>query len=236
VSGIQRAEQERIEELEQNVSNLKRIIKLTQVINSTLELMPLLDIIAQVATELTNTDSASIMLIDKETGELRFRAAAGQKSAEIRPFAVPLKGSIAGTVATENRPLLIRDAQTDPRWYQKVDKGSGYTTRSIIAVPMRVRGEVIGVVEALNKRDESEMTWEDVQILSTLADQAAIAVHKAQLLAELRTAYDELNELDRMKSDFIAICHVPQERRIRDDRAAIGHCTTKRNAPAVVDR
>jgi len=199
------AYRERIREMSHRVSSLERLIKLSQVINSTLELAPLLDMIIQIATELTDTASASIMLVDKETRELRFAAVTGQKSASIRPFPVPLEGSIAGTVAAENRPLLIRDARSDPRWYQEVDKATGFVTRSIMAVPMQVRGQVIGVLEALNKRGEAEMTWEDVQVLTTLANQAAIAVENARLVAELHLAYNELNELDRMKTDFIAI-------------------------------
>jgi signal transduction histidine kinase len=196
---------ERVREMGRRISHLERVIKLSQVLNSTLELAPLLDIIVQVATELTGTTDASIMLIDRETGELRFKAAFGHKSAEIRPFSVPLKGSIAGTVATEDKPLLVRDAQSDPRWYHQVDEGSGFVTRSIMAVPMRVRGEVIGVLNAVNKRGDEQMTWEDVQLLTTLASQAAIAVENARLLSELQAAYDELNELDRLKSEFIAI-------------------------------
>jgi signal transduction histidine kinase len=187
------------------ISSLERLIKLSQVINSTLELAPLLDMIIQIAAELTDTASASVMLVDKETRELRFAAVTGQKSASVRPFTVPMEGSIAGTVAAENKPLLIRDARSDPRWYQEVDKATGFVTESIMAVPMQVRGQVIGVLEALNKRGETEMAWEDVQILTTLANQAAIAVENARLVAELHSAYNELNELDRMKTDFISI-------------------------------
>jgi len=145
------------------------------------------------------------MLIDKESGELRFEAVSGQNSAEFKPFPVPLEGSIAGAVVLEESPLLVQDARSDPRWYQRVDQVSGFVTRSIIAVPLQVRGDVIGVLEALNKKQEEEMTWGDVQVLTTLANHAAIAVENARLLAQLQAAYDELNELDRLKSNFIAV-------------------------------
>ena len=189
-------------EMKRRISRLERALKLTQVINSELEQGPLLDIIVQAARDLTDTEAASIMLLDERTGELRFTATT---TAEVKPFPVPLDCSIAGTAFTQNKPLLIADAQNDPRWYQTPVEGSGFTTRQIATVPMQVRGEVIGVVQALNKRDGSEMTWEDVEILTTLANQAAIAIQKARLLAELQAAYDALNELDQMKSDFIAI-------------------------------
>jgi len=181
---------ERIHEMAQRIASLERVLKVSQVINS---------------TELTNTESASIMLIDKESGELRFEAVSGQNSAEFKPFPVPLEGSIAGAVVLEESPLLVQDARSDPRWYQRVDQVSGFVTRSIIAVPLQVRGDVIGVLEALNKKQEEEMTWGDVQVLTTLANHAAIAVENARLLAQLQAAYDELNELDRLKSNFIAV-------------------------------
>jgi signal transduction histidine kinase len=196
---------ERVRGMERRVASLQRVIRVTEIINSTLELAPLLDMIVQVATELTDTTSASIMLMDKETGELRFKAVTGQDSAEVKSFAVPLEGSIAGTVVHENKPLLIRDAQADPRWCHDVDEGSGFVTRSIIAVPLQVRGQTIGVVEALNKSGGTEMTWEDVQLLTMLANQAAIAIENARLLSALQEAYASLNELDRLKSDFIAV-------------------------------
>jgi signal transduction histidine kinase len=196
---------ERIKEMENHISTLERVLKLMQVVNSTLELSPLLDIIVRVATQVTDTDSASVMLVDEETGELRFVAVSGTNSADVKPIVVPMTGSIAGTVVQENSPLLIRDAQNDPRWFQSADEISGYVTRSIIAVPMQLHGKAIGVVEALNKRRGAEMSWDDAEILSKLASQAAIAINNARLLAQLQAAYDELNELDRLKSEFISV-------------------------------
>jgi signal transduction histidine kinase len=196
---------QRIQAMEAHISNLERLLRMMEVVNSTLDLSQLLDIIAELAAQLTHTASASVLLTDQNTGELRFVAVTGQHSANLKPVVVPMEGSIAGTVARENRPLLIRDVQADPRWYQPADQASGFETRSIIAVPLQLHGEVIGVVEAVNKQDGTEMSWDDVEILSTLATQAAVAVNNARLLAQLQAAYDELNELDQVKSEFIAV-------------------------------
>lgn len=196
---------ERTKEMERHIFALERVIKLMPVINSTLELSALLDIIVEVAAQLTDTESASVMLIDEDTGELRFAAIVGQQSADIKPVSVPFEGSLTGTVARENKPLLIRNTKDDPRWNQNVDLVSGFVTRSMISVPLELHGEVIGVVNAVNKLHGAEPSWGDVEILSQLATQAAIAINNARLLAKLQDAYDELNELDRRKSDFIAI-------------------------------
>jgi signal transduction histidine kinase len=101
--------------------------------------------------------------------------------------------------------LLIRDAKTDPRWHSKVDKRIDFDTRSILGVPLKVRDQIIGVMELLNKIDDRGFSQDDIQIASTLAAQAAIAIENARLLDELQRAYDELAELDRLKSDFVNV-------------------------------
>jgi signal transduction histidine kinase len=197
--------QERIKEMEDYISSLERMLKVAQIFNTTRNPLELLDIIVQVVTELTNTENASIMLVDEETGELHFAAVTGELSANVKPVVVPMEGSIAGTIVRENKPLLIRDAQNDPRWYQGADQESGFVTRSIVGVPMQVQGTVVGVVEAVNKIGDDQLSWEDVEVLTALANHAAIAIQNARLLEQLKTAYDELNQLDQMKSNFIAI-------------------------------
>ncbi|MBN1582909.1 MAG: GAF domain-containing sensor histidine kinase [Anaerolineae bacterium] len=196
---------QRITEMETYISGLERMLKVAQILNSTQNPIELLDIIVQVVTELTNTENASIMLVDQETGELHFVAVSGELSANVKPVVVPMEGSIAGAIVAENKPLLIRDAQNDPRWYGGADQESGFVTRSIVGVPMQVRGNVIGVLEAVNKIGDELLSWEDVEILTALANQAAIAIQNARLLEQLRNAYDELNQLDQMKSNFIAV-------------------------------
>jgi signal transduction histidine kinase len=69
---------------------------------------------------------------------------------------------------------------------------------------MRIKDKVVGVLEAVNKRD-GRFSDTDVQTLSILADQAAVAIENARLIRALQTAYEELNELDRLKGDVIAI-------------------------------
>ena len=75
---------------------------------------------------------------------------------------------------------------------------------SLIAVPLRIRDKVTGVLEALNKR-HGRFDEMDLQTLSNIASQAAVAVNNARLVEALKRAYDEVGELDRLKSDFIAI-------------------------------
>lgn len=197
--------QEKMSEMERRIAGLERIVKISQILNSTLSLEPLLKIIIQAATELTSTEACSIMLLDKETGELHFAAITGSRIEEVKNIGVPLDRSVAGWVVKNGKPLLIRDVQEDARFYRQVDEHINFETRSILAVPLLVRQSVIGVMEVLNKIDEEDFTQDDIQTSSTLAAQAAIAIENARLLEKLQQAYQDLSELDRLKSDFVAI-------------------------------
>jgi signal transduction histidine kinase len=197
--------EQRIAGLERRIAYLERIVKVSQILNSTLSLEPLLRIIIQSATELSHTEACSIMLLDKRSGELHFSHSIGEGSEGLRNVTVPLENSIAGWIVRKGKPLLIRNAKTDPRWNPQVDRKIDFDTRSILGVPLKVKDQVIGVMELLNKIGDEGFSQDDVQIANTLAAQAAIAIENARLMDELQGAYDELAELDRLKSDFVSI-------------------------------
>lgn len=196
---------QKIAGLEYRIGYLERIVKVSQMLNSTLSLAPLLQIIVQSATELTGTDACSIMLIDKHTGELRFAEASGDGIQKLKNVSIPLDKSIGGHIIRKNKPILIRDAKNDPRWHGDVDESDNFETRSILGVPLRVRNEVIGVLEVINKNTEEGFNEDDVQITTTLGSQAAIAIENARLLDELQNAYRDLSQVDQLKNDFVSI-------------------------------
>lgn len=181
--------------LDEKIHRLQMIIEVSRVLNSTLELGPLLQNIIQVATDLTGTEAASIMLLDKKTGELHFEAATGIKSEELKTIPVPADGSIAGWIAREGRPLVINDVHSDPRFYQQVDDTTDFDTRSILGVPLKVKDKIIGVLEVLNKCKDAAFTNEDVETLTTLASQAAVAIENARLFQQSDLLADVIHEL-----------------------------------------
>ncbi|HHJ06186.1 MAG TPA: GAF domain-containing sensor histidine kinase [Anaerolineae bacterium] len=198
--------QEKIANLERKVDYLEQIVEISQILNSTLELDALLRSITQVATELTDTEACSILLYDKEANELRFMPSTVSASAEkLLEVPVPLDNSIAGWVFRKKKPILIRDAKNDPRWNSNVDETSDFDTCSILGVPLKIKREVIGVMEVLNKKGEYGFNQDDIQITTILAAQVAVAIENARLWDDIQKAYKELTELDRLKSEFVSI-------------------------------
>lgn len=184
---------QRIATLEQRLAQLARIIEISQTLNTTLELDPLLETIVQAAAELTGTIGCGILLLDQTTGELRFRVATGPNRDGIIGRPVPVEASIAGWILRHNEPLLVTDAQNDPRFFRGIDEATDFQTTSIMGVPLQAKGQVIGVLEAVNKKTGQVMTQADLDVLKVLADQAAVAIENAQLYDGIRRM-KEFNE------------------------------------------
>jgi signal transduction histidine kinase len=204
--------QDRLAHLEERIAVLERTIRLGRLINSTLDLSQVLELITQAAIELIGTDASAIALLDPETGQLYFETASGPQREMLHRFPVPLDDSIAGWVIAHNEPVIVSDAQRDPRHCPLVDTATGLQTRSLMEVPLTVREEVIGIITAANYRPGLSFTTEDLHTLRALATQAATAIHNARLFEGQRRAYAALQEanaqlqdLDRLKSDFIAV-------------------------------
>jgi signal transduction histidine kinase len=191
--------------LQHRLERLQRVVEMSVTLNSTLETERLLDLIIETAQHIIQAEGASLLLLDQQTGELHFRAATGQRSKELKTVAVPLDHSIAGYILRTGAPVSIADVTADARFYPQVDNQVQFTTRSILGVPLMVKGRITGVIEVVNKLGEAEFTADDTYILTTLAAQAAIALENSRLISDLQKAYEELNELDRLKSKFIAI-------------------------------
>ena len=203
VQGVQDPQAE-LDWLRELVYQRSKLVEISLTLNSTLEPDKLPQLIIKMATNLLNSEGASILLLDENTHDLYFAAATGGDPDELRQIPVPMEGSIAGTIYRKNEPLIINEVAKDPRHFQQVDAKTDLQTRSLIGVPMTIRNEVIGVLEALNKRG-GEFTEDDTRALEIIASTAAVAINNARLLDALKRAYEELGRLDRMKTDFISI-------------------------------
>ena len=183
---------------------LKRLVEVSCELNSTLDLNTMLQIIMDAATELTATEAASVLLLDPATRDLYFAAASQGSTPELIGMVVPLDTSIAGAILKSERPMVVPDVRQDPRHHSGTGQAIDFETRSLLGVPMLAEGRKVGVLEAINKISGG-FSSDDVDTLNTLASIAAIAIHRAGLIAQLRDANEQLSQLDQLKTNFIAI-------------------------------
>ncbi len=185
-----------------DASLLSRLVQISVTLNSTLELGPLLQFLLATAAELLDCEKASILLYNEKRGDLSFMSATGADAEQLAEIPVPLEGSLAGAIYRTGETLIINDVAKDPRHFGGVGAKTGFQTRSLLGVPMRRREQTTGVLEALNKRT-GDFTDADARVLAVVASQAAVAIHNAQLVQELRRAHAELSRVDKMKTNFM---------------------------------
>jgi len=185
-------------------ADLNKLIQISQNLNSELELVQQLKFILSTVVEILACEATSLMFFDSDDRSLKFTASFGAESDELKSISVPLDGSIAGMIFTENRPTIINDVSTEPNHYTVVEEQTGYQVRNLIGVPVNIRDQTIGVLEGLNKLD-GKFTDNDVQLLSLVAAQAAVAINNVRIIDELREANEELRNADKLKADFMAV-------------------------------
>jgi signal transduction histidine kinase len=176
----------------QRLIELSLLYEVATAMGSTLELSVLLKSMMQVTQAALRSEACTLMLLDEDRRELIFEIPLGEKQDELRRFRIPLDRGLAGWVARTGRPALVNDLRNDPRFLAEVDASSGFVTRAALCVPLLVRGQVIGVLEVLNKQDGAPYTTNDLALLTTLAGQAAVALDNARLFRSLREEHERL--------------------------------------------
>jgi len=204
--------------LESRLDSYRRLLTLSQVLTSTLDLLTLLDLIVNAARDLTQTEATSILLLDQKTGQLYFEAVTGSKSEEIKRVVVP-PSSLAGWVVREGRVQIINDVSKDRRFYAESDSSTGFHTRALVAVPMKVKERVIGVLEAINPLNGATFSDDDVELLTTLSAQAAIAIENARLFQQSDLISEMVHELRTPLTSIVAYSELLLQRQIPPEMA-----------------
>lgn len=183
----------------------ERMQELARGLSQSTDIGQFLQAVLSAATELTGSELASLLEYDEAARDLRFTAVPWFHRDAIQGVNVPLEGSAAGWVFTQGKPLIIPDVDRDPRYFSAIDRSSNFKTRSLMGVPLFLGTDPVGVLEVLNKADGAHYTGEDVTLLETLASFASTALRKGFLEQRAQIFEAETAELDRLKSDFIAI-------------------------------
>ena len=189
-----RSGRETLVELRARLRRSEMLIKLTQRVAAIDNLDELLATLVEVTANETDAERGSLFLNDPATGELYSRVAQGTFNREIRLLNT---AGIAGAVFQSGEGLIVDDAYADARFNRDVDEKTGFKTRSILCVPIRTaKGEVIGVVQTLNKRT-GRFTDSDRELLEAMALQAAAALQNTQYIERMkRTRQQEMEFLD----------------------------------------
>jgi len=174
------------------LSQLTLFYQVAQSMASTFDLGKVLDDTMQLSSAVLDASASALMLIDEESGELVSEYAHGQLSDLMRKQRTTLEEGIAGWVATHGVPVVVNDVHSDPRFSPLVDARTGFLTRSVVCVPLKIRNKTIGVLEVLNKRSDQGFDSEDLGLVITTANQAAIAIENARLYQSLREERDRI--------------------------------------------
>jgi signal transduction histidine kinase len=171
----------------------------------------------QVAADLSQAEEASILLYDDNKGELRFQAATNLDNPAVRGLRVPVNQSVAGWIVTHCEPLIIEDVKNDDRHFGHVQKVSGLSTTSLLGVPLINKGEVIGVLEAINK-NTGYFTTEDQDLLMILGAQAAVAIQNARLFAQSDIIAEFVHELRTPLASLNTAAHLLLSKNVDEDQ------------------
>lgn len=160
-------------------------VRAAHLLNSSLDLDAVLRGLLDGMEELLQPSSWSLLLREDDSDTLQFRLVRNERDRALIGRRLAPGEGIAGSVMRSGETLLIADVRQDPRFSSRMDEEMGFATRSIIAVPLRVEGRSIGVIEIVNALDERGFDPDDVRILEGFADFAAIAIRNAQVHQEL---------------------------------------------------
>jgi signal transduction protein with GAF and PtsI domain len=180
------------EQTDDFASRLRRLVETVDIAN--LLTSPIIDSIRNLlenSASSLGSGEASVLVRDGESGDLRFLTAIGAVAGQLEQMTVPAGKGIAGFVLSSGQPMAVADAVGEETFYPEVDKRTGYLTQTILATPLRFDGDVIGVLEYVNRIGEppfEPFTPDEMDRAAVYADAVASLVHaynSAKLVREL---------------------------------------------------
>jgi len=197
---------ERISELlipfEQRYSNLQALAGMGQIVNSTLEVDEVLQIVMDTIVRLTGAERGFLMLRD-ERGEMAIRIARNWEQESINQNEFAISRTVIQRVIDGGEGVLTTNAREDPRFGGQ-ESIIAFNLRSILCVPLSVKSELIGVIYTDNRIRSGIFSEADRDLLLSFADQAAVAIENARLFSSLKRTLEEVTELKNLMDDVFA--------------------------------
>ena len=181
-------------DLSRRVRELTALTDVSTAINSVMSVNLVLERILDLSKEVLTAEASSLLVLDSETGKLRFHVARGTAEKTLRLATVDLGQGIAGYVARTGEALLIPDAYQDARFDPSFDERTGFRTRSILTVPISIKNEIAGVVQVMNKIGAQSFDQRDLHLFQSFANMASVALENARLFERTRRMADDLRE------------------------------------------
>jgi signal transduction histidine kinase len=178
----------------ERLDGYRRLIDIARDLASTLDLDILLSRIVHAAAEISGAEAASILLFDETSRQLYFQVATNMDESTRRGIVVPLEGSIAGWIVNNRQTVRIANVHDDPRFFSSVEQTTGFSTKSILGIPLVTKNKIVGVLEALNK-PKGKFTDTDESMLVVLGAQAAVAIENARLFQQSDLISEFVHEL-----------------------------------------
>lgn len=180
---------------EGELARLRALASTSEVINSSLDLDTVLNEVMDTIIKLTGAERGFLMLIDSN-GELQFRIARGMEREILDKNDFKVSRTILNSVATDGQPVVTTNAAADPR-FSAQESVIGYNLRSIVCVPLKVKGRVTGVIYVDNRIRAGLFTEKERDLLASFSNQAAIAIENAR-------QFQEVNELKELLDNVFA--------------------------------
>ncbi|MFN2167219.1 MAG: GAF domain-containing protein, partial [Anaerolineae bacterium] len=195
--------------MQDRATELATLNEVSRAVSSSLDLEGIPVLIMKKVVDLLAVEAGSLLLVDQEVGDLVFKVALrGGEYEFLLGRRHPMGQGIVGCVAETGESQIVNDAQSDPRWDNKVDQDTGFVTETILCVPMISRDKVIGVIEVINHCDGRPFTDTEAWLLEAFAAQAAIAIENAQLYTKtdqaLAQRVEELSTMQRIDRELNA--------------------------------
>lgn len=184
------------------ISKFKALAEVTNAINSTLEIEPLLNLILATVTSAMKAEASSIVL--KEDKELFFYVATGEKKEELKKVRLEAGQGIVGWVIKHQEPALVPDVRKDDRFLKDVDRKTNFVTRSIICSPLEIDNEVLGAVEVINSLSKTSFDEEDLRFLRAVSEKISLCIKNASLCeAASKKKLEGIWQTMKIKSNII---------------------------------
>jgi signal transduction histidine kinase len=184
-------------------SEVRILAHIADFMGTTMALEDVISAAMRFTAAMMGADGSSILLLDREHAHLNFFIALGEKASQLRNMTLAKGEGIAGFVAETGLPMVVSDVRRESRFAKRVDQTTGFHTRAIACVPLKVRGDLKGVIEVVSKKPGA-FGDKELDMLTAIAGPVAIMIQNARLIQEVKVLHEKLGEATRIKAEFLA--------------------------------